>query len=390
LTELMQIPSVSYICKVLERALLKKMLSDCSRQKVSLLVGARRVGKTELLLKIKGHFSADCMWLNGEDEDTELILKERSVANYKRLLMGKKLLIIDEAQYIPDIGRKVKLMIDEIKPLHIIITGSSSFDLQQTAGEPLVGRTITNIMHPIAQMELVGTESILQTKQNLVDRLIFGSYPEILTISSIAEKQQYLKELVNTYLLKDILAFEDIRNPSKMKDLLMLLAFQVGKEVSLEELGRNLSISKNTVERYLDLLSKVFVIYKHGGYSKNLRKEIVKSSRWYFADNGVRNALINNFNLLPLRQDVGLLWENYILSERTKYNDYHFRMVNSYYWRTYDQQEIDLIEEANDTIEAFETKWKEQPVKIPAAFAKAYPTSGFHVIHQNNYLPYIT
>lgn len=366
------------------------MLSDCSRQKVSLLVGARRVGKTELLLKIKEHFSTDCIWLNGEDEDTELILKERTVANYARLLMGKKLLIIDEAQYIPDIGRKVKLMIDEIKPLHIIITGSSSFDLQQTAGEPLVGRTLTNIMYPVAQMELAVTENILQTKQNLADRLIFGSYPEILSISSIVEKQHYLKELVNTYLLKDILAFEDIRNPQKMKDLLMLLALQVGKEVSLEELGRNLGISKNTVERYLDLLSKVFVIYKRGGYSKNLRKEIVKSSRWYFVDNGVRNALLNNFNLLPLRQDVGLLWENYILSERMKYNDYQLRVVNSYYWRTYDQQEIDLIEESNDFLEAFETKWKEKPVKIPAAFAKAYIGSGFEVIHQNNYLPYIT
>ncbi|WP_114792441.1 ATP-binding protein [Niabella yanshanensis] len=375
---------------MLQRALFNKILSDCARQKVSLLVGARRVGKTELLLKIKEHFSGDCLWLNGEDEDTELILKERTVANYRRLLMSKKLLIIDEAQYIPDIGRKVKLMIDEIKPLHIIITGSSSFDLQQTAGEPLVGRTITNIMYPVAQMELSATENALQTQQNLADRLIFGSYPEVLGMSSIPEKQQYLRELVNTYLLKDILAFEDIRNPQKMKDLLMLLAFQIGKDVSLEELGRDLGMSKNTVERYLDLLSKVFVIYKRGGYSRNLRKEIVKSNRWYFADNGVRNALSNNFSLLPLRQDVGLLWENYILSERTKYNSYQSRIVNSYYWRTYDQQEIDLIEEENNVIEALETKWKEKPVKIPAAFAKAYAGSGFQVIHQNNYLPYIT
>jgi predicted AAA+ superfamily ATPase len=375
---------------MLQRALFEKILSDCSRQKVSLLVGARRVGKTELLLKVKEHLSGDCIWMNGEDEDTELILKERTVANYKRLLMGKKLLIIDEAQYIPDIGRKVKLMIDEIKPLHIIIIGSSSFDLQQTAGEPLVGRTITNIMYPVAQMELSATENALQTKQNLADRLIFGSYPEVLGISSISEKQQYLRELVNTYLLKDILAFEDIRNPQKMKDLLTLLAFQIGKDVSLEELGRDLGMSKNTVERYLDLLSKVFVIYKRGGYSKNLRKEIVKSNRWYFTDNGVRNALLNNFNLLPLRQDVGLLWENYILSERTKYNGYQSRIVNSYYWRTYDQQEIDLIEEQHNIINAFETKWKEKPVKIPAAFAKAYIGSGFQVIHQNNYLSYIT
>ncbi|MFT4092155.1 MAG: ATP-binding protein [Niabella sp.] len=375
---------------MVERTLFKKILGDCKKQKVSLLVGARRVGKTELLLQVRNQFKNKCLWLNGEDEDVANLLSERTIANYKRLLGGKNLLIIDEAQYIADIGRKVKLMIDEIKPLHIIITGSSSFDLQQNAGEPLVGRSITNIMYPIAQLELSVTENVLQTKQNLPERLVFGSYPEVLNITSLSEKQQYLQELINTYLLKDILAFEDIRNPQKIKDLLVLLAYQIGKEVSFEELGKNLSLSKNTVERYLDLLSKVFVIYKRGGYSRNLRKEVVKSSRWYFADNGVRNALINNFNLLPLRQDTGMIWENYILSERAKYNSYTFRQANSYFWRTYDQQEIDLIEEENDLLTAFETKWKEQKVKAPAAFSKAYPHAAFNVVHPDNYLFAIT
>lgn len=328
--------------------------------------------------------------MNGEEDAAAVLLAERSIANYKRLLRGKRLLIIDEAQYIQDIGRKLKLMIDEIKPLHIIITGSSSFDLQQTAGEPLVGRTIINILYPIAQMELAATENILETRQNLPDRLIFGSYPEVLSLALPKEKQRYLQELINTYLLKDILAFEDIRNPQKIKDLLVLLAYQVGKEVSFDEMGRSLGISKNTVERYLHLLSKVFVIYKRGGFSRNLRKEVVKSSRWYFADNGVRNALINNFNLLPLRQDVGILWENYILSERTKYNRYTFRQVNSYFWRTYDQQEIELIEEENEKLSAFETQWQEQKVKPPVAFANAYPGAGFSAIHQNNYHGFIT
>ncbi len=195
---------------------------------------------------------------------------------------------------------------------------------------------------------------------------------------------------VQLRIIKDILTFEDIRNPQKIKDLLVLLAYQVGKEVSFDELGRSLGISKNTVERYLDLLSKVFVIYKRGGFSRNLRKEVVKSSRWYFADNGVRNALINNFTLLPLRQDVGMLWENYILSERVKYNSYTFRQVNSYFWRTYDQQEIDLIEEANEKLSAFETKWQEQKVKTPVAFANAYSGASFSAIHQNNYHSFIT
>ena len=374
---------------MLQRAITQKIIDDCRKQKVSLLVGARRVGKTELLLQVKEHFREKCLWLNGEDVDIEQLLSVRTIANYSRLLEGKQLLIIDEAQYITDIGRKVKLMIDEIKPLHIIITGSSSFDLQQNAGEPLVGRSITNKLYPIAQMELAAVENPLQTKQKLEERLIFGSYPEILNIESLKEKQQYLQELVNTYLLKDILAFENIRNPLKIKDLLILLAHQIGKEVSNEELGRNLSLSKNTVERYLDLLSKVFVIYKRGGYSKNLRKEVVKSSRWYFADNGVRNALIGNFNFLAVRQDVGMLWENYILSERIKYHEYKHHSVNSYFWRTYDQQEIDLIEEEADVLNGYEMKWKEQAVKTPVAFEKAYPNATFQAIHQNNYQSFI-
>ncbi|WP_300602710.1 ATP-binding protein [Niabella sp.] len=374
---------------MIERALFKKLVKDAARQKVSLLVGARRVGKTELLRLVKEHFKEDCLWLNGEDEDTAQLLQERTVANYKRLLQNSKLLIIDEAQYIPDIGRKVKLMIDEIKPLHIILTGSSSFDLQQKEGEPLVGRTITNYMYPVAQMELAPGENALQTRQNLPDRLIFGSYPEVLTTTSLSEKQQYLQELVNTYLLKDILAFENIRNPQKVKSLLVLLAHQIGKDVSFEEMGRSLGISKNTVERYLDLLAKSFVLYKRQGFSKNLRKEIVKSSRWYFFDNGVRNALLNSFQPLAIRPDTGMLWENYVLSERIKYTAYQQINVNSYFWRTYDQQEIDLIEERAGSIAAYEMKWN-AAAKLPVAFSKAYPDAAFHTISRNNYESFIT
>jgi predicted AAA+ superfamily ATPase len=205
----------------------------------------------------------------------------------------------------------------------------------------------------------------------------------------LEDKQRYLTELMNTYLLKDILVFENIKNPQKLKDLLKLLAFQVGSEVSHEELGRQLGMSKNTVERYLDLLTKVFVIYKRSGFSKNLRKEIVKSQRWYFFDNGIRNAIINNFSLAALRQDVGQLWENYILAERIKKNNYTQSEVNSYFWRTYDQQEIDLIEEKDGKISAWEMKWKKQVVKVPAAFASSYKDAPFNVIHQENYLDWI-
>lgn len=373
---------------MIKRQLSKRIKANLATQKVSVLLGARRVGKTRLLEEIRDEAGKACLWLNGEDETVANILGDRTVANYKRLLEGYSLLIIDEAQYIRDIGRKVKLMIDTISPLHILITGSSAFDLQQ-ASEPLVGRTFTYIMFPIAQLELSPSENLLQTKERLEERIIYGSYPELFNLSTLREKQQYLTELINTYLLKDILAFENIRNPQKIKDLLVLLAYQIGSEVSVNELGQKLNISKNTVDRYLDLLSKIFVIYKRGGYSNNLRKEVVKSNRWYFYDNGIRNALINNFSLPAIRQDIGMLWENYICSERIKFNAYRFHYVNSFFWRTYDQQEIDLIEEQDRQLSAFEFKWKEKKVKKPVAFDKAYPEVPFTLINSASYIHFI-
>lgn len=372
----------------MKRALLKNIEKGLSEQKVSLLLGARRVGKTQLLQALTNQLGQKVLILNGEDAETASLLDNRSISNYTRLLQGYELLIIDEAQYIPDIGRKAKLMIDSIKPLHIILTGSSSYDLVQQ-GEPLTGRTLTYYMYPMAQLELKETENVLQTKQLLEERLVYGSYPETLSKTTLEGKKAYLNELVNTYLLKDLLAFEDIRQSSKISDLLKLLAFQVGNEVSNDELGKQLGLSKNTVERYLDLLSKVFIIYQRKGFSRNLRKEIVKTSKWYFFDNGVRNALISQFQPLALRQDTGPLWENYLLSERVKYHGYQQEIVNAYFWRTYDQQEIDLVEESDGKLAAFECKWKEVQAKIPVAFAKAYINASFETINQENYLPWI-
>ena len=373
---------------MISRILENKILANLNIQKASLLLGARRVGKTLLLESIHKKNKDKTLWLNGEDQDVHTLLEERTVGNYQRLLQGYTLLIIDEAQFIPDIGRKAKLMIDTIKPLHIILTGSSAFHIEQL-GEPLTGRTIRYTLYPVAQAELAENENMLQTKQNLEERLIYGSYPEVITLSTLLQKQQYLTELINTYLLKDILVFEDIRNPQKLKDLLSLLAYQVGNQVSQDELGKQLGISKNTVDRYLDLLCKVFVIYKRSGFSRNLRKEIVKSNRWYFVDNGIRNAIINNFSPLAARQDLGMLWENYIICERQKRNDYSDYMVNPYFWRTYDQQEIDLIEVKDEAIAGFEMKWKEDKIKKPIAFAKAYPDASFQVITKDNYQDWI-
>ncbi|HLV50529.1 MAG TPA: DUF4143 domain-containing protein, partial [Flavobacterium sp.] len=319
------------------------------------------------------------------------LLEERSVANYQRLLAGVEVLIIDEAQHIPNIGWILKLIVDSIDGIKIIATGSSMFDLNNTLGEPLVGRKNTLYLFPLAQLEFFQYENYKQTKGNLEQRLLFGSYPELEQYEDWNDKQDYLFEIVNAYLLKDILIYDGIKSSHKIYDLLRLIAFQVGKEVSLQELGNQLQISKNTVERYLDLLSKVFVLFKAEGFSRNLRKEITKSSRWYFYDNGIRNALINNFNTLKLRNDVGDLWENYLATERIKSQHYKKQKTHNRFWRTYDQQELDWVEERGDQLSGFEFKWNTQKkAKIPVAFAKAYPDATFEVITPNNYLDFIT
>lgn len=375
----------------------KRSIADLLQQKlkpnkVLILYGARRVGKTELIKHfLRNYHESEYLLLNGEDQDTVKILEDQSIANYKRLLVNKTLLVIDEAQNIKDIGRKLKLMVDEIEKIRILATGSSVFDLSNNLGEPLVGRKHTLQLYPIAQMELQPHENLLQTRANLDERLIYGSYPELWQIPTTKEKEEYLTEMVDSYLLKDILAYEGIRKANKIYDLLRLLSFQIGKEVSLHELANSLKgITRNTVEHYLDLLTKVFVVYPLGGYSNNLRKEVTKSSRWYFYDNGVRNAIIRNFSIPSLRNDMGELWENYIASERIKYQKYTEMSVNNYFWRTYDHQELDWLEWRNGNLSAYEFKWNERKkAKAPAAWTKNYQEATFQVISPGNYLDWI-
>jgi predicted AAA+ superfamily ATPase len=365
----------------------KKVLPN----KVLILLGARRVGKTELIKNYLENIpKKDYLHLNGEDIDDASLLKVRSVANYKRLLANTKLLVIDEAQTIPEIGLILKLIVDSIDGIKVIATGSSVFDLSNKLGEPLVGRKNTIYLFPLAQIEFSEYENYKETTSKLQERLLFGSYPELEKYTDWTEKISYIKEIINAYLLKDILIFEGIKQADKILDLLKLIAFQVGKEVSLQELARQLGISKNTVESYLDLLSKVFVIYKVTGFSRNLRKEITKSNRWYFYDNGIRNGIINNFTLLENRTDVGELWENYLACERIKKQNYRNSNGINYFWRTYDQQELDWLEEQNGNLNGFEFKWNEKrKSKIPTAFAKAYPDASFEVINRENYLDFI-
>ncbi|HAK76967.1 MAG TPA: ATPase [Runella sp.] len=374
----------------INRAIEKTLIERLIPNKVNLIFGTRRVGKTFLLKKLIANQPFKTLMLQGEDSDVQQILAQRSVANYQRLLHNIELLVIDEAQAIPEIGKILKLIVDNIEGIRVIVTGSSAFDLANLSGEPLTGRAYFHELFPISQQELIDQENALQTLQNLEDRLIYGSYPELWNLPFSVTKAEYLKELLNTYLLKDIIAFEGIRNSSKIRDLLRLIAFQIGKEVSMDELGKQLQLSRNTVEKYLDLCSKVFIIKKLEAFSGNLRKEITKSSRWYFWDLGIRNALINDFRPLTLRTDKGELWENYLISERLKFLKYNKKLAETYFWRTYDQQEIDWIELENGQLRAYEFKWNEAKTKVPRAFATTYPEATFSVINQENYLPFIT
>jgi len=358
-------------------------------QKAALIFGARRVGKTVLLNQIIKKYNKNTLFLNGEDFDTQTLLEEKSIANYRRLFTGKEILALDEAQSIPNIGQKIKLILDEVPGIRIIASGSSSFDLQNMAGEPLVGRSSTFYLTPFSQSELTIREDALAIRQNLESRLIYGSYPEVTLMESIRHKEEYLRDIVSAYLLKDILALDGLRNSSKMRDLCRLIAFQIGGEVSCEELGKQLGMNKATVEKYLDLLSKVFVVFRLGAYSRNLRKEITKPGKWYFYDNGIRNAIIGNFSSLALRQDIGALWESYLISERFKKMYNTGQSSNFYFWRTYDQQEIDLLEESGNELNAYEFKWGNKSPKIPVAFAEAYPHASYKVINPKTYLEFL-
>ncbi len=373
------------INRYLEPSFIKKIKPN----KVLILLGARRVGKTEFLKNIKAQIKEDVLFLNGDDIEIHNSLEVRSVANYKRLLGDTRFLMIDEAQEIPEIGKKLKLMVDSIPGLKVVITGSSAFEINNQIGEPLAGRMSVINMFPLAQIEFSQSENQIDCLSHLEERLIFGSYPELQQLNSNSEKADYLRDLVHSYLLKDILAFEGIKKRDKIIALLQKLAFRNGSEISMENLAKELQISKNTVEKYLDLFTKVFICYGVSGFSRNRDNEITKMKKWFFIDNGLRNALINNFSPLNARDDVGKLWENYLNAERIKKINYQQIQISGYFWRTHTKQEIDRIEVHGNNIEAFEYKWGNDMAKIPPEFAKAYPKATFTTINKSNYLDFI-
>ena len=371
------------------RTLQAKIEERLAPGKEVLIYGARRVGKTILLKEIFNKIEGKKMLLIGEDMDVQNMLQNRSVHHYRQLFEGINLLAIDEAQSIPEIGSVIKLIIDEIPHIQVIATGSSSFDLLNKIGEPLVGRASQFLLTPFSIREIAQKQNGMELRQNLENRIVYGSYPEVVGMTSNTMKEEYLRDIVNAYLLKDILAIDGLRNTAKMNRLLQLVAFQIGSEVSYEELGKQLGMHRETVEKYLDLLSKVFVVYKLGAFSRNMRKEVSKAGKWYFYDNGIRNAIIGDFKDANSRMDMGKLWENFFITEKLKDNQNHLLHCQFHFWRTYDQQEIDLIEEKNEVINAYEMKWGKKLPKAPAGFMKTYTGADFNVVNPDNYLEFL-
>ncbi len=376
---------------MIQRYYLKKIQRLLKPNKVLVLYGARQVGKTTLINAFLQQYAGKVYQGNGEDATLRGILESDDFSKIIPFFTGYDLVVIDEAQKIRHIGQGLKIIVDQIPGIKVIATGSSSFDLSNQIGEPLVGRQTILRLFPIAVLELLQEHGPAYITHHLEQLLVFGSYPEIVTSTSFEEKIRYLLQIRDAYLYKDILELEQIRNAQKILDLLRLIAFQIGKEVSLHELGTQLGMSKNTVERYLDLLEKSFVVTKVSGFSRNLRKEVTKTSRYYFYDNGVRNAVIGNFNFLNSRDDIGMLWENFLFSERLKKRTYHELYANHYFWRTWNQQEIDLIEERDGKLFGYECTWQVKRKSTPPSdWAKAYPQAHYLVINRDNYLPFIT
>ncbi len=357
--------------------------------KAIILTGPRQVGKTTFLRQLAaGSGNKQVLSLNCDEPDIRLLLENVTSTQLKTLVGKHELILIDEAQKVENIGSTLKLMIDNIDGIQVVATGSSAFDLRNKLNEPLTGRKFEYHLYPFSTSELVSSTSELEEHRLLEQRMVYGMYPDV--INQPSDATTLLKELTNSYLFKDIFAYRDIRNPDGLNKLLTALALQLGSEVSYNELGRSLGLDNQTVERYLDLLEKVFVVFRLGSFSRNIRNELKKSRKVYFYDNGVRNAIINNYNPLALRNDTGALWENFVISERKKHIDYNSIYANTYFWRTHSQQEIDYIEDRNGILYAYEFKWnpKKGP-KLPLSFASAYPQHTFEVITPDNYLGFV-
>lgn len=360
---------------------IKKRLSD---EKAIILLGPCQVGKSTLLRQMESVFPKPVLWWDGDQADVRSMLEHPTSTKLKSLIGRAKTLIIDEAQRIQNIGLCIKLITDNIPKVKVIASGSSSFDLANKINEPLTGRKWEFHLYPISYGEMVKHHGAMEEKRLLEHRMVFGYYPEI--VNHPGDERQRLTELVNSYLYKDILMWERIQKPERMEKLVQALALQLGNEISYNELGQLSGMDNETVEKYIALLEKAFIVFRLMAFSRNLRNELKKSRKIYFYDNGVRNAIINQFNPVSLRQDVGALWENFLISERVKFLAYNNLYCHSYFWRTHSQQEIDYIEEFNGKISAFEFKWHStQKTKFPSSFIETYHPIVSEIVSKENF-----
>ena len=374
----------------IERTIEKQLKQSINgERKVIIVYGPRQAGKTTSIKLLTSKMSGEVQFFTGDDLHAQDLFSKNDLEALRRATAGTDILVIDEAQRIENIGLSLKLLIDNL-PVKILVSGSASFDLADKLSEPLTGRTRTFWLYPLAWSE-VAEKYRATSKDVIMDELLrFGLFPKVQTLSAEKEKENYLYEYLNNYLYKDLLIFSGVKKPKKVVDLLSLLALQVGHEVSVAELAQNLSLSQPTVANYLDILEKMFVLINLRGFSRNLRKEISKVSKYYFMDVGLRNALIRNFNKINLRDDVGALFENWFIMERIKRASNNFQPANFYFWRTYDQKEIDLIEEREGKLFGFECKWSAlKKTSAPNDWLKFYPNASYETVNPENYFKFL-
>lgn len=380
--------------KLIKRQLQEAIEKRMFQGKAIVLIGARQVGKSTLFRQItdsSGLFAVQgqILALDCDDPETRTMLEGANLSELRMLVGNNKIIMVDEAQRVKGIGLTLKMLIDHFPDVQMMATGSSSFLLQDKLNEPLTGRKYEYHLYPLSTQELYGDGGLLSVRQTLETRLVYGSYPDVL--SNTSNMKEILMNLSGSYLYQDLLSMESVRKPVILEKLLLALALQVGSEVSYNELAQTVGTDSKTIEKYVDLLEKCYVIFRLPALSRNIRTELKKSKKIYFYDNGIRNALIQNLNPISVRQDVGALWENFFISERIKYNHYNGRYVNSYFWRTTQQQEIDYIEETDGAFTAFEMKWnpRKSGTTFPSTFTNAYPVADKVIITPDNYLEWL-
>jgi predicted AAA+ superfamily ATPase len=367
---------------MIERALEKTIRSRLKSGKAIVLLGARQVGKTTLLKKIFAD-SGEILWLNGDEKDVQDLFENSSSSRLKVFFGKNKTVIIDEAQRISEIGLRMKLITDQIPEVQLVATGSSAFELANKLNEPLTGRKWEYKIYPLSFGEMVNHHGLLEEKRLIAHRMVYGYYPEV--INQIGSEKEILKQLSDSYLYKDVLLLEQIKKTAGLLKLLQALAYQLGSQVSYSELSSLTGLDAKTIEKYITVLEQTYIIFRLGSFSRNLRSELKKSRKIYFYDNGIRNALIANFIQPESRLDVGALWENFLMSERKKYLEYNQKWVNSWFWRTKEQAEIDYIEEEGGSLSAYEFKWNTKAKhKTPKLFLNTYSDSTYKIIHPGN------